>query len=478
MPTPIHPARTETVLTFDTRVHDSVQAFKFIVDGKWQYDADQPWAHDGFGSLNNYLVLPSRGRGKPTATAGKPTGSGGDSPDASSLSSPARGTPPLPPASPRGKRHRASSEAGAATEAPGHDRSNSGSSVLSDPSLAGSARRSRISAGDLGHLGESGGYWYGSGSPKAHDTARLERDRPGQSYTPRNSTAAAHDKGLDFRSDFEISHAAASSEMIRLRLKEGAGVPPAFHGALPRPSEEAPSPRTYSASLSSGGRAMSPLELGVSNGAGLPGTAAGAPGAAAAGAGDGSFSIGGDDGSTAATGAMSFPPPEIPPQLSAGTHATSVYVPPGPSVADDGVPRIGGDNDEASFAAVAAADGDSASGDEGSGHGAGADGSGPDATPSRAHGPGAMSVMQANVRREGALVIAMVGLPARGKTFIARRLMRHLVWIGLRCQIFNVGEIRRTLLGPAQPASFYDPENMSGMKKRTEVSWFAYAPWR
>lgn len=34
-------------------------------------------------------------------------------------------------------------------------------------------------------------------------------------------------------------------------------------------------------------------------------------------------------------------------------------------------------------------------------------------------------------------VVAMVGLPARGKTFMARRLKRHLSWIGYKTEIFN-----------------------------------------
>ena len=49
------------------------------------------------------------------------------------------------------------------------------------------------------------------------------------------------------------------------------------------------------------------------------------------------------------------------------------------------------------------------------------------------------TVVQASLRREGKLVLSMVGLPARGKTFIARRLKRHLTWLGYRAEIYNVG---------------------------------------
>ena len=40
-------------------------------------------------------------------------------------------------------------------------------------------------------------------------------------------------------------------------------------------------------------------------------------------------------------------------------------------------------------------------------------------------------------------VICMVGLPARGKTYIAKKLARYLNWIGMNTKVFNVGEYRR-----------------------------------
>ena len=41
------------------------------------------------------------------------------------------------------------------------------------------------------------------------------------------------------------------------------------------------------------------------------------------------------------------------------------------------------------------------------------------------------------------LLIVLVGLPARGKSFIARKLLNYLTWRGNKCQIFNVGKYRR-----------------------------------
>ena len=41
------------------------------------------------------------------------------------------------------------------------------------------------------------------------------------------------------------------------------------------------------------------------------------------------------------------------------------------------------------------------------------------------------------------LILAMVGLPARGKSFIAHKLHAFLNWSGSQTQIFNAGQKRR-----------------------------------
>lgn len=65
------------------------------------------------------------------------------------------------------------------------------------------------------------------------------------------------------------------------------------------------------------------------------------------------------------------------------------------------------------------------------------------------------------------LVIIMVGLPATGKTHIAKRICRFLSFFhDIPSQIFNVGDYRRQLCGAQQSASFYDPENEQGMAAR------------
>ena len=47
----------------------------------------------------------------------------------------------------------------------------------------------------------------------------------------------------------------------------------------------------------------------------------------------------------------------------------------------------------------------------------------------------------------GRIVIATVGLPARGKTHISVALARYLRWLGVKTRIFHLGDYRRAILG-------------------------------
>ena len=73
------------------------------------------------------------------------------------------------------------------------------------------------------------------------------------------------------------------------------------------------------------------------------------------------------------------------------------------------------------------------------------------------------------------LVIAMVGLPARGKSFAARRICRYAGWQGIPCRIFNAGNYRRQVMGADQDASFFDPDNRAAADARERMAEMAAA---
>lgn len=67
----------------------------------------------------------------------------------------------------------------------------------------------------------------------------------------------------------------------------------------------------------------------------------------------------------------------------------------------------------------------------------------------------------------------MVGLPARGKTYISRKLTRYLNWIGVNTKVFNLGEYRREMAGAHCKHSFFDPNNTDGMSVRERCAELA-----
>jgi broad specificity phosphatase PhoE/predicted kinase len=73
-------------------------------------------------------------------------------------------------------------------------------------------------------------------------------------------------------------------------------------------------------------------------------------------------------------------------------------------------------------------------------------------------------------RQPPKIAFVMVGLPARGKTFIARKIGRYLSWLGYRTKVFNVGSYRRARLGAHQRHSFFDPRNHAGQAARLDVA--------
>lgn len=68
------------------------------------------------------------------------------------------------------------------------------------------------------------------------------------------------------------------------------------------------------------------------------------------------------------------------------------------------------------------------------------------------------------------IALVMVGLPARGKSYIARKLARYLRWRGQETRVFNVGMYRRELVGSQVSHDFFDPQNKEGRADRMRVA--------
>lgn len=69
------------------------------------------------------------------------------------------------------------------------------------------------------------------------------------------------------------------------------------------------------------------------------------------------------------------------------------------------------------------------------------------------------------------LYVVMVGLPARGKSTLARRICEGLTDEGTRAAIFNNGDVRRALMGPeSTDPEFYNPSNAFGKEARELIA--------
>ncbi|QLG71436.1 hypothetical protein HG535_0B04780 [Zygotorulaspora mrakii] len=64
------------------------------------------------------------------------------------------------------------------------------------------------------------------------------------------------------------------------------------------------------------------------------------------------------------------------------------------------------------------------------------------------------------------ICVVMVGLPARGKSFISQKIVRYLSWLSIKAKCFNVGSYRRQI-GAAHPsADFFDFKNEEAFRIR------------
>ncbi len=89
---------------------------------------------------------------------------------------------------------------------------------------------------------------------------------------------------------------------------------------------------------------------------------------------------------------------------------------------------------------------------------------------SESSSPKAAWETQTKYAEAGKIALIMVGLPARGKSFIARNLGRYLLWIGVRTQVVSLGSIRKSSIGDKLRADFFDPSNKEALDKRTDIA--------
>lgn len=67
--------------------------------------------------------------------------------------------------------------------------------------------------------------------------------------------------------------------------------------------------------------------------------------------------------------------------------------------------------------------------------------------------------------------IVMVGLPARGKSTVARKIQENLAKDGVRIRVFNNGDLRRQMhLPESSHPSFFAPENVEGARLRHHIA--------
>uniref|UniRef100_UPI00358F0787 6-phosphofructo-2-kinase/fructose-2, 6-bisphosphatase-like isoform X2 n=1 Tax=Myxine glutinosa TaxID=7769 RepID=UPI00358F0787 len=67
-------------------------------------------------------------------------------------------------------------------------------------------------------------------------------------------------------------------------------------------------------------------------------------------------------------------------------------------------------------------------------------------------------------------IIVLVGLPARGKTYISKKLTRYLNWAGVATKVFNVGTYRRKATTSYKSCQFFRHDNEGAMKIRKQCA--------
>uniref|UniRef100_A0A4W3GV40 6-phosphofructo-2-kinase/fructose-2,6-bisphosphatase 2 n=1 Tax=Callorhinchus milii TaxID=7868 RepID=A0A4W3GV40_CALMI len=67
-------------------------------------------------------------------------------------------------------------------------------------------------------------------------------------------------------------------------------------------------------------------------------------------------------------------------------------------------------------------------------------------------------------------LIVMIGLPARGKTYVSKKLTRYLNWIGVPTKVFNLGQYRRNAVKSYKSYTFFSHDNEEAMQIRKQCA--------
>jgi len=68
------------------------------------------------------------------------------------------------------------------------------------------------------------------------------------------------------------------------------------------------------------------------------------------------------------------------------------------------------------------------------------------------------------------IVVVMVGLPARGKSYLSMGILRYLNFLGCPTQLFNAGTVRREMNLAGAEAQFFDTSNETAKSLRDEIA--------
>ena len=75
------------------------------------------------------------------------------------------------------------------------------------------------------------------------------------------------------------------------------------------------------------------------------------------------------------------------------------------------------------------------------------------------------------------LIIVMVGLPARGKSYISQKIYRYYSWKGVNTKIFNAGNRRRELYDFTDSISFFNEDNITQMDQLAKTLLTEMIQW-